>query len=110
MFLADSASSAGGSIAGIFLFLLIIALWFIPTFIAFGRRMPNSVSTFLVNLIPVAGFFIALVYACRTRPQPQYVVPSGWGPQVQPPGFQPPPPVQPQPQPQAQADKPYGYR
>lgn len=109
MTLADAASSSGSTAGALIFFLIGIGLWFLPTIISAIRRLPNTVSTFLLNLIPVAGFFIALVYAVRSQPKPQYVVPGGWGPQPPlppvPPGFQPPV----QPQPQAQLDKPYGW-
>jgi len=96
--LADSAGSGAGAAAGLIFIILGVGFWFLPTIIAAVRHLPNTVSTFLVNLIPVAGFFIALIYAVRSQPKPQYVVPPGWGPQQQmpPPGFQPP-----SPQPQA---------
>ena len=49
-----------------------LLLYFVPTVIAFVRRVPNSISVLVVNLFlgwSLIGWVVALAMAVRTKPR-----------------------------------------
>jgi hypothetical protein len=69
-----AAAAAGG--AGFILIILIIALYFIPTIIATSRKVTNTGSVFVINLLlgwSVIGWVVALAMAVKSK-TPQVVV------------------------------------
>ena len=63
------------AIGAYYLWLGIIGVWLIPTFIAIGRDMPNKAPIILVNTLGSVvfgvGWLVALVMAAWSKPQPQ---------------------------------------
>ncbi|MDA8263072.1 MAG: superinfection immunity protein [Actinomycetota bacterium] len=48
-----------------------LVLYFVPTVVAFVRKVPNSMSVFVVNLFlgwSLIGWVVALALAVRTKP------------------------------------------
>ena len=48
-----------------------LVLYFVPTVVAFVRKVPNSVSVFVVNLFlgwSLIGWVVALAMAVRSKP------------------------------------------
>ena len=75
--LAASSSGDGGSVVmGILIIVLSIAAYWVPTFVAGIRRVPNTGSVIVVNLFlgwTVIGWVVALAMACRSRPPGAWV-------------------------------------
>ena len=73
--LIATAAGAGASI-GIVGFLVIAALYFLPTIIATSRKVTNTGSVFVINLLlgwSVIGWIVALAMAVKSK-TPQVVV------------------------------------
>ena len=88
---SSSGSNGGNAVAGFFIILGYIVAYFVPTIVALARKVPSRGSVVVVNFLlgwTIVGWIVALAMACRSRPQPQYLVPPGWGPQG---GWTPPP-------------------
>ncbi len=84
-----SGGGAGGVILVLFLVLLGLAFYFLPTGIAKLRHMPNVGGIFIINLLvgwTFIGWIVALVMACNNNQQYPYP-PQGYQP-----GPYPPPP------------------
>src|SRR5712692_10081460 len=67
--LADAGSAAGG--AGLFLFLVLGGLYFIPTIVAVIRKVPNIGSVIVINLLlgwTLVGWVVALAMAASSVP------------------------------------------
>lgn len=67
------AGTGGSAVAG---FIVLAALYFIPTIVAMSRKVTNSGSVFVINLLlgwTVIGWIIALAMAVKTK-TPQVVV------------------------------------
>ncbi len=62
------------SMIGFIYLALILMFWFLPTFIALNKHKRNTGAIFAVNLIPVVGWVIALIWALTHDVQPQTVV------------------------------------
>ena len=59
-------------LVGIFTFIIIVALYFIPFIIAIARGIKNSMAVFFLNLFlgwTVIGFFVLIFYASLTNVQ-----------------------------------------
>jgi hypothetical protein len=76
--LAKVGSKSAGSAAGgiIFLFLLVagIALYFVPSFIAFGRKHHNRGAILMVNILlgwSFIGWVVAFIWSMTNPPPPQ---------------------------------------
>ena len=71
--LADSAGSrsgAGGAVVIVFLLILSIVCYFIPTIIAGIRHVPNTGSVVVINIFlgwTFIGWVVALAMAMRSR-------------------------------------------
>ncbi|WP_327304612.1 superinfection immunity protein [Streptomyces sp. NBC_01298] len=62
-------SSDAGSF-GVLGLLIVVVAYFVPTFVAFGRGVPNKGSVLVVNLFlgwSVVGWVVALAMAARSR-------------------------------------------
>ena len=65
---ASQGTSAGGTILTLVVLAVLVALYFLPTVVAFRRRVPNVVQVALVNFFfgwSVIGWIIALIMAVR---------------------------------------------
>jgi|ERR1035437_4802634 hypothetical protein len=75
MLIAAAATGAGAFI-GIVGFLVIAALYFLPTIVATSRKVTNTGSVFVINLLlgwSVIGWVVALAMAVKSK-TPQVVV------------------------------------
>ena len=64
--MGDTVSWLFGSIFGLTVFVLVLALSFLPTIIAIARRHRNALAIFLVNLLvgwTGIGWVVALVWS-----------------------------------------------
>ena len=62
---------AGAGLGGFLLLLILIGLYFLPTIVAFYRKVPNSGSVFVINLFlgwTFIAWVVALAMAVRSRP------------------------------------------
>jgi hypothetical protein len=72
--LGSAGASAGG--VGFIGIILIIALYFIPTIVAASRKVTNSGSVFVINLLlgwTLVGWVVALAMSVKSK-TPQVVV------------------------------------
>ncbi|NNN12591.1 MAG: superinfection immunity protein [Acidimicrobiaceae bacterium] len=56
----------------LFMAAAIFTFYFLPTIIAFSRRVPNSVSVLVINIFlgwTLIGWFVALAMAARSIPE-----------------------------------------
>jgi hypothetical protein len=70
--------------------LISLAAYITPTIVALVRKPPQFGAAIAVDIFlgwTIVGWVVALAMACRSRPQPQYLVPPGWAPQQRPPGW-----------------------
>lgn len=78
---AAASTNPGGIILGFALILLGIAAWWLPTIIAWRRRVPNLGSVAVIDGLlawTMIGWVVALAMACRSRPPAAVpVVPYG---------------------------------
>ena len=76
IFLADVGSAAGAGFLGLFgivLFFAAIALYFVPTIIAFVRKKSNKTPILVLNLLlgwSLIGWVVSLVWALSQDQQP----------------------------------------
>jgi hypothetical protein len=77
---ALTASVGGSSALRAVLYLVAFAAYFVPTIVALARRgAANTGAIGVINIFlgwSLIGWIVALVMACRTRPQ--YKMPPGW--------------------------------
>jgi hypothetical protein len=98
---AATSTNAGAGIAGVLVFIVIVlvafAAYWVPTIIAYSRRVPNLGSAVVINFLlgwTLVGWAVALAMAARSTTSPVTLVGApGW--QLPPPGY---PPTTPQPQ------------
>jgi hypothetical protein len=60
-----------------------LPVYFVPTIVALLRMPKNYGAAIVIDVFlgwTFIGWVVALAMACSSRPQPQYVVPPGWGP------------------------------
>lgn len=63
------ASSGGGAAATLFVVIVGIGLYFLPTIVAVARKVTNQGSVFVINFFlgwTFVGWVVALAMACRT--------------------------------------------
>ncbi|HSR83485.1 MAG TPA: superinfection immunity protein [Streptosporangiaceae bacterium] len=83
---ASSGSNAGSAVAAVFIILISIVFYFVPTIVALARRgEANTGGVVVLNFFlgwTGIGWVIALVMACRTvtRQPVYYAPPPGWTP------------------------------
>lgn len=68
----DGSSGDGYGAAAVLLFVVLAGLYFLPTIIAAGRKVPNAGSVFVLNLFlgwSLIGWVVALAMAARSVPQ-----------------------------------------
>jgi hypothetical protein len=74
---ASSANANAGSVAGVVVFIVLgAAFWLLPVIIAIVRRIPNTGSVIVVDLLlgwTIIGWIVALAMAVRSQPRPQYL-------------------------------------
>jgi hypothetical protein len=70
-------------LANLAFFLILAAIYFIPTWIAIRRRHRNSMALLAVNVLAgwtIAGWFVALFWALLGKGENENrTPPSGWG-------------------------------
>jgi hypothetical protein len=72
--LATSTASTGSAALSLLAFAATVVFYFVPTIVAWARRVPGKGSVTVVNVFlgwTVIGWIVALAMACRSRPQPQ---------------------------------------
>lgn len=99
-------TGAGIVIRGLVMMLVLVVLYFLPTFIAAARKVPNLGSVAVINIFlgwTFIGWVVALAMSARSAPAQQPAPPfSWWTPGGWPPGGAPPPGWDPNPGPGAQ--------
>lgn len=68
--LANSAGGVAGAIFGILGYIILVAAYWVPSIVAWRRRVPNLGSIIVINVFGFLFFtwIIALAMACRSRP------------------------------------------
>jgi hypothetical protein len=82
-----------GAFAGLVLLAAIGCAYFLPSFVASQRKVPNVGSVMVINALlgwTVVGWVVALAMACRDVPAQARHAPPRW-PNLQPSGGPPPP-------------------
>jgi len=69
------AQSAAGTIGAIFLIIIGVGLYWLPTIIGYIRHLPHMGPTVIMNLFAfaVVPWWLALMAVVRTQPRPQYL-------------------------------------
>ena len=73
MILAAAKAASGSNGAGQAIILALLVLYFVPTFVAMIRKVPNLGSIVVINLFlgwTLIGWVVALAMAVRDRPRP----------------------------------------
>lgn len=70
---AANGSSVGGMVGSLAFAVGIVALYWLPTLIAWRRRVPNLVSIMIVNVLlgwTVIAWIVCLAWACKSLKPP----------------------------------------